>query len=96
MWIIGLGSARVDPQVAIMKVEKKRYMGMQGMVGNMKQFEVNTKKKTQIKMVFIIISFKFRKQEQNEKSSKQEDLQISGSQTFLVGGVLQPVLLCHS
>jgi hypothetical protein len=96
IWIIGLGSARVDPQVAIIEVENKRYKEMQGMVGDMKQFKVNTKKKTQIKKVFLISKFKTGKQEQDEKASSQDDLTILGSQTFQVGGVLQPVLPCHS
>ena len=96
MWIIRLGSARVDPQVAIIEVENKRYKKMQGMVGDMKQFKVNIKKKMQIKKVFLISKFKTGKQEQDEKASNQNDLKISGSQTFQVGGVLQPVLPCHS
>ena len=96
IWIIGLGSARDDPQVAIIEAENNRYKEMQGMMGDMKQFKVNTKKKTQIKKVFLINKFKTGKQEQDEKASNQDVLQISGSQTFQVGGVLQPVLQCHS
>ena len=67
MWIIGLGSARVDSQVAFMEVENKWYKEMQDIMSNMKQFKVNTEKKTQIKKVFIS-KFTGRKQEQNEKS----------------------------
>jgi hypothetical protein len=92
MWIIGLGSARIDPQVAIIKVENKRYKEMQDKMSDMKQFKVDTKKKTQTKKVFLINKFKTGKQEQNEKASNQDDLKISGSQTFQVGGLLQPVL----
>ena len=96
MWIIGPGSARLDPQVAIIEVENKRHKEMQDMVSNMEQFKVNTKKKMQIKKVFLISKFKTGKQEQDEKASNKDDLKITGSQTFQVGGVLQPVLRCHS
>jgi hypothetical protein len=57
MWIIGLGSSRLDPQVAIIEVENKRHKEMQDMVSNIEQFKVNTKEKTQIQKVFIISRF---------------------------------------
>jgi len=96
MWIIGLGSARVDAQVVITELENKRYKEMQDKMSDMKQFKVDTQKKSQIKKVFLLSTFKTGKQEQDEKASNKDALKITGSQTFQVGGVLQPVLRCHS
>ena len=88
MWIIGLGLARAVPQVAIIiEAENKRYKEMQDKTSDMKQFKVDTKKKTQIKKVYIISKLQIGKQEQNEKASSLEDMDISGSQTFQVDGV---------
>ena len=82
--------------MATIEVKNKRYKEMQDKMSDMKQFNVDTKKKTQIKKVFILSKFKTGKQEQDEKASNKDDLKIIGSQTFQVGGVLQPVLRCHS